>query len=83
MTTEDHRKKIAEVWLPGEGHAYNHCLRAKDGLDIELSATHHGDHDEFWIVTKREGLETSRINPRQATEIVWVAQESLHPTETP
>jgi len=71
MTTNDHGKKISEVWVPGEGDAYNHRYQSKDGLELELSATHHGDHDEFWIVMKRDGAETGRINPRQVTEISW------------
>jgi long-subunit fatty acid transport protein len=71
MTTNDHGKKIAEVWVPGEGNAYNHRYQSKDRLELELSATHHGDHDEFWIVMKRDGTETGRINPRQVTEISW------------
>jgi len=84
MTTNDHGKKISEVWVPGEGDAYNHRYQSKDGLELELSATHHGDHDEFWIVLKRDGMETGRINPRQVTEISWEnANVDLPPRTSP
>ena len=71
MTINDNGKKIREIWLPGEENAFNHRYQSKDGLELELSATYHGDRDEFWIVVKRGGVECSRINPRQVTEICW------------
>ncbi len=72
MTTNEHGKQIAELWLPGDGNAYQEIMRARNDMTLELSATHHGDHDEFWIVVKENGVETRRINAKQVTEIVWL-----------
>lgn len=71
MTLEDHGKKIKEVWFPGEGNAYNERIQSKDGIELQLSATNHGDRDEFWVSVKEGGLETRVVNLRQATEVVW------------
>lgn len=79
MTTEDHGKKIQEIWLPGDGNAYNERIQSKADLQLELSATYHGDHDEFWIVHKRNGIETARTNARQVTEIFWTDTQHTPP----
>lgn len=71
MNLKDHGRLITEIWLPGEGNAYDQRLQAKDGVELQFSATSHGDHDAFWIVVKRNGVEASLINARQVTEIVW------------
>lgn len=63
-----HGKKIAELWLPGEGNAYDQKYKAKDELEMELFVT---AQDESWIVIKEKDVETRRINSRQVTEIVW------------
>ncbi len=39
--------------------------------DLHLSATYHGDHDEFWIVQTKDGEEVSRHNPKFAETIRW------------
>ena len=71
MTTENHGKKIKEIWLPGNGNALDSCLKTGTHGDLELSATYHGDHDELWVLVKKEGVETERFNVRQLTNITW------------
>ncbi|MEY4387677.1 MAG: hypothetical protein RLY20_2960 [Verrucomicrobiota bacterium] len=71
MTTKDDGKKISEVWLPGEGNAYNTRLLSGTHGNLSLNASYHGDRDEFWIVVEKEGKETERINARMVTSIVW------------
>ena len=38
---------------------------------IFLSATYHGDHNEFWIVVEKDGKETERHNCKFVHGIVW------------
>lgn len=71
MTINDHGRKIKEVWLQGEGNAFNECVKSGTHGDLEMSATYHGDRDEFWIVVKSDGVETRRINARYVTEFSW------------
>lgn len=42
-----------------------------DQLALHLSATHHGDHDQFWVVATEGGKEVSRYNVRGIQHIVW------------
>lgn len=67
-TTEAHGKAVAAVYFPNgeEVHA------EANGLSLHLSATYHGDRDEFWIVASRDGREVARHNPRHIESIVWV-----------
>lgn len=65
-------KKIYQVWWPDTGN--DNVLSIKTGRNriLELSATHHGDHDEFWIVVKNaDGKEIERHNTRYVETIVW------------
>jgi hypothetical protein len=41
------------------------------GAALTLSATYHGDRDEFWIVDSQDGVERSRWNCRNILEIQW------------
>lgn len=42
------------------------------GRSLALSATFHGDHDEFWIVETLNGMETRRWNTKAVAHIEWV-----------
>lgn len=40
---------------------------------VELSATHHGDHDEFWFVAiDANGNEIARRNAKYVEHVTWV-----------
>ena len=47
-----------------------------DDIDLKLSATHHGDHDQFWVIASRNGMEIARYNVRGIQHIVWWSPES-------
>lgn len=72
MNTEMHNKKIAAVYWPDTESESGRCLKAGYGLDLYLSITFHGDHDEIWIVRVEDGVETARHNPRYAESIEWL-----------
>ena len=73
MNTELNGRPIATVWWPRDnsGPARHMNADPKQGHEIILSATYHGDHDEFWIVEKVNGVETQRHNPRYVETIIW------------
>lgn len=71
MNTEMNGKPISEVWFPGDGNSLNQRMRSNEDGNLTLSATYHGDHDEFWIVRTKDGKELSRVNVRYVTEIIW------------
>lgn len=48
-------------------------ITSGDG-QLFLSATYHGDHDEFWIVLVKNDKELSRYNPRGVQHIRWSGQ---------
>ena len=71
MDIKMHGKNISQVfWNEGK-----ESLDAeRDGLSLFLSATFHGDHDEFWIVEMRDGVEIARHNPRYVDQIIWMEE---------
>lgn len=75
MNTSMHGKAIDyielnPIWTQG-GNPER--VIAGDGRTLQLSATHHGDHDQFWIVVFDCGTEVSRYNPRGVQHIRWSA----------
>lgn len=74
-TTEMHGKQIAEVWWPDNSREQGICLSANDETMLEMSATYHGDHDEFWILEYKkidgEFREVARHNPRFIDGFKW------------
>jgi hypothetical protein len=75
MNTNDmHKREIAGIYWP-DGAEQGANLTKSDKIHLEMSATHHGDHDEFWIVEyakENDGLrEVARHNPRYVETIVW------------
>ena len=73
MNTEMDGKKIAAVFWPDTETEKGRSLMNGHGCDdIHLSAAYHGDHDEFWIVQMKGGIEITRHNPRYVETIVWV-----------
>jgi hypothetical protein len=45
------------------------------GRQLALSATFHGDRDEFWVVETIDGVETRRWNAKAVAYIEWVTGE--------
>lgn len=72
MDTSMHGKRIASIVFSGESSYQIETIVAAGPLTLELSATHHGDHDQFWIVKKFQGLEITRYNPRLIETINWM-----------
>jgi len=72
VNTEMHGRKIAAVFWPDTETRKGCCLMVGHGCDdMHLSATYHGDHDEFWIVQTKDGVEVSRHNTRYVETIEW------------
>ena len=65
-------KKIAQVWWPDTDTEQDRNIKTSPENVIMFSATHHGDHDEFWIIeTDASGVEKGRHNPRFVETIYW------------
>lgn len=75
MNTSMHGMKIRSVFWPDTESEQGRCLEANEDLLIELSATYHGDHNEFWIVVLEkiggEFREVARHNPKFIESLVW------------
>lgn len=76
-----HGREIAEIFFPPTPFAEGAKLVAGKHLKMGMSATHHGDHDEFWVVVfdvnaKGEVRETGRYNPRYLEGWVWAKEEA-------
>lgn len=54
-----HKSNGDTVIIPGEGYS------------LVLSATYHGDRDEFWVLLLKGEDEVARYNCRDVSEIVW------------
>lgn len=69
-------KKIDVVYLPDTNDECGRQLVAgHPGCEsLHLSATYHGDHEEFWIVQMYKGEEVARHNPRYVETIAWAKE---------
>lgn len=74
MNTSMNGKKISTIGLTGSNGELQHFAG-----DFELSASHHGDHDEFWVVVRHEGSEVARYNVRHIGHIVWEGPKPQSP----
>ena len=72
-------KLIASVhWAKDDG---DERIVASDEIGLHMSATYHGDRDEFWIVqSDAKGNEVARHNTRYVESFVWVEPIDPHPT---
>ena len=69
MNTEMNGKQIASVcWINEHGDS---VIKAKDQKTLALSATYHGDRDEFWVVEYDDMQEVARHNCRNIASINW------------
>ena len=59
-------KRVKTIIFPGDIE-----LTRTIEKTLTLSATCHGDRDEFWIIECIEGVETARHNCRLIESILW------------
>jgi hypothetical protein len=73
MDTTMHGRRIKYIELdPGWTASGNpESVGRYEPADLHLSATHHGDHDQFWVVLSVGGKETERYSTRGIKHIVW------------
>ena len=76
MNTADmNGKQIKAVYWPDTESDKGIHLIANDDVLIDMSATHHGDHDEFWICehrkTGKDWVEVARHNLRCVESFRW------------
>jgi hypothetical protein len=72
MNIAMHGKRIKVISWPDSGEETGRCLPSDDKHgELTLSATYHGDRDEFWIVQTNGGKEIGRHNARYVESIMW------------
>ena len=72
MNIKMNGKKIYQVWWPDTETQQDSNIKTGRNRILELSATHHGDHDEFWIVEMNaDRKELARHNSRYVETIIW------------
>ena len=74
MNTKMNGKKVDSVVFSN-----GDTIRSQDGNNLVLSATHHGDHDEFWVIATDEGEERARHNCRHIESIQWAEEKNDNP----
>lgn len=75
MNIDMHGRRIESIEFTNmDGNPQFMAARHRSTRDgtIEFSATHHGDHDEFWIVVRDgQGVEISRRRAQAVDHIYW------------
>lgn len=66
MNLEMNGKPISTIWFPN-----GDSLGRNGSEKMVLSATYHGDREEFWVVCKIGDRETRRFNCRHLASIDW------------
>jgi hypothetical protein len=75
MNTDMHWRKIDSIYWPDTQAEQGRFLSVGSYCDdLRFSATHHGDHDEFWILAMKDGKEIARYNPRFLESIIWAKE---------
>jgi hypothetical protein len=75
MNTNMHGKEINlfDVHPCWTQHGNPERIASGRGRKLNLSATHHGDHDQFWIIeTNQDGWEVRRWHASAVAHIEWV-----------
>lgn len=74
MNTSMNGRKIRDFYfVTGEKSGESKWCMSVPGEQWELSATFHGDRDEFWLICRNaEGAEIARYNARYAAQIHWL-----------
>lgn len=71
MDTKMHGKKIKKIVFDGASSYQIMEIWSDEERQLALSATHHGDHDEFWVTETIGGRETRRFTTRLIETIEW------------
>jgi hypothetical protein len=69
MNTEMNGKQISKIWWINDYG--DSCIEAKGQKTLMLSATYHGDRDEFWVIEYDDMQEVARHNCRDIATITW------------
>jgi len=74
MNTGMNGKVIKQICLFGDtgDRSASPFISQQDKQILYLSASYHGDHDEFWVVVEKDGKEVERHNCRNVACIVWM-----------
>ena len=78
MNTKMDGKEILHICLSdGRDHTASPFVTADKAIRMKLSATYHGDHDEFWVVVYQRagGDEIQRYNCKNVASITWAEGE--------
>ena len=71
MHIDLHGKRIKEVRIKTEDGEFN--INNDGNQVIEMSATYHGDHEQYWVVYRMGNREISRFNCRlEVARITWL-----------
>ncbi len=70
MNVKMNGQKIKRIWFNGANG--DNSVTADDIHTLTLSATYHGDRDEFWVIQEEEGAEVCRHNCRYIASIDWL-----------
>ena len=69
MKKEMDGKQVKEIWwLSANG---DESLIAQGQRTLYLSATYHGDRDEFWVIQYDDMIEVARHNCKYIASIKW------------
>ncbi len=71
MNVKMNGKKVFKIFFPSQEVLTSSDESDDKKLKLHLSATHHGDRDEFWIVATANGEETERHNCKFLESIQW------------
>lgn len=70
-TMNGRRIKYIELDPAWTDHGNPESVGKYEPASLHLSATHHGDHDQFWVVRSEGGKETARYALRGIQFIAW------------
>lgn len=76
MDTRMHGRRIKYIELDPHWtqHGNPESVGLYEPVDLHLSATYHGDHDQFWVVASKDGKEVARYSARSIQHIVWLPE---------
>lgn len=72
MNTSMNGKEIARFeYTAADGNPYEKYVGMRGITKIHLSATYHGDRDEFWVVVEKDAQEIERHSCKNVSAIFW------------
>ena len=69
MNIEMNGKQVKKIWWNGANG--DESMIAEGQRTLMLSATYHGDRDEFWVVQFEDMREVARHNCKSISTIEW------------